>query len=145
MSLTEEQKNQFSNFVKAYRWQLSLTVGVVTGIIAAMITQTWMILFLSSTLAGLIMYSQRTITAVGIGASSVLITDIFFFVILSLSGPTLGVLDLFGGLILGPGFGWLILVIILVVGALIGASGGFIGASLSAIIPWPQWAPEKTE
>ena len=143
MSLTMEQKNKIGDFVIAYRWQVSLTIGVVAGVSLATITQTWMMFFLSSALAGLIMYCQRTITAVTIGALSVLITNIIFFILLSLSGPTLAVLDLFGGLILGPGFGWLILIIILMLGVLIGASGGFIGASISALIPWPEWSTKK--
>lgn len=145
MSLTIEQKNQIGDFVIAYRWQLSLTVGVGAGISLAMITQSWMIFFLSSALAGLIMYNQKSISAVAVGALSVLITNIFLFILLSFSGPTLTVLDIFGSLILGPSFGWLILLIILIIGVLIGASGGFIGASFSGLIPWPEWSTQKTE
>ena len=140
MSLSQEQKENIGNFIVDYRWQISLTIGILLGLFGAMLTNEWMFLFVSSGLAGLIMYTGRTRSAVGIGALSVLITDLILFLLLTLSGPALAALDLFGGLILGSGFGWLILLIILIIGTLIGASGGFIGASISIFIPWPQWA-----
>jgi len=43
-------------------------------------------------------------------------------------------LELFGGLLVGEGFGWLIIVIIILMGALFGALGGGIGSALSFLL-----------
>ncbi|MHA2033434.1 MAG: hypothetical protein ACW99Q_29020 [Candidatus Kariarchaeaceae archaeon] len=141
MSLTQEQKESIGSFIISYQWYIGLGIGILASLITSLLTQAWIFLFITSALAGLIM--NRAKAGVLAGALSVFFTFLIFLLYRIFTGPALAVLDLFIGLVGLSGFGWLVFIIILILGFLIGASGGFLGASVSELVPWPIWVQSK--
>ena len=100
-------------------------------------TGTWQLAYLAGFLAG--MLSLRIRRAVILGATSVLVAWAAYLVYVFVEGAGLSLADLVGQ-ILGAGAGawWLLTVMTLLLGAVLGAAGGFTGCTAARLFLWEQ-------
>ena len=114
---------------------LELMVGLLVSFCLASLFSTipvWQLIIIPGIIAGLLNKSlKRAILAGGIGI-------LIAWSLITISGITVKnlylIFDQFGALIIGPGFGWLIILIILLMGLIFGILGGMIGYYSKIII-----------
>lgn len=110
---------------------LSILVGAVLAGILSLIPL-WHLVLIAGILAGLLNRTMKKGTLSGAAGVCVCWLIIMIYGMVTINAYTL--MDQFGALLIGPGFGWLIFIIVLLVGTLFGALGGAIGSAVMIII-----------
>ncbi len=100
-----------------------------------LLTGTWQLAYLAGFLAGVL--SARVRRAVVLGATGVLVAWAAYLVYVFVAGRGLELANLVGQ-ILGAGSGswWLLTVLTLLLGAFLGAAGGFTGCTAARLFLW---------
>ena len=141
MALSQQQKGQIADTITKYRGWIAFVIGFISGLLIGYITGIWQLLALSAILAGLFARSYKR--GLLYGSMSVLAVYIYFLLILILTSPALTVLNVFIGIIGLSGMGIIALFITLLIGFLVGLTGGYLGAVIHSFITWPAWEPVK--
>ncbi|MFW9875765.1 MAG: hypothetical protein ACFFG0_21895 [Candidatus Thorarchaeota archaeon] len=110
---------------------LSIVVAIIFASLLSLIP-IWQLIILAGIAAGIFNKTMKKGTLSG--AAGVLIFWIIYTVHGIITKNTYILLDQFGALIIGPGFGWLLLILILLLGTLFGALGGAIGSGAMILI-----------
>ncbi len=108
-----------------------------------LLTGTWQFAYLAGFLAGIL--SSRIRRALLLGATGVLVAWAAYLVYVFVAGAGLQLADLVGGIFgLGGGSWWLLTVLTLLLGALLGAVGAFTGCAAARLFLWeePAATPE---
>lgn len=105
-----------------------------------LLTGTWELAYLAGFLAG--MLCSRTRRAILIGALSVAVAWAAYLSYVFVLGQGLQLADLVGQILgVGAGAWWLLTLLTLVLGALLGAAGGLTGFEGSRLFLWEEPAP----
>ena len=119
-------------------------VVFLAGFVSALLlllTGTWQLAYLAGFLAGLL--SSRLRRAVFLGALGVSTAWAAYLVYVFVAGLGLQLADLVGRIFgLGGGAWWLLTILTLVLGILLGAVGGMTGFLASRLFVWESPAPE---
>jgi hypothetical protein len=110
---------------------LSIFIAVVLASLLSLIP-VWQLVIIAGIAAGVLNRSMKRGTLSG--AAGVLIFWAIYMVHGMITKNTYTLLDQFGALIIGPGFGWLLVLLILLLGTLFGALGGAIGSGTMILI-----------
>ncbi|MFW9827853.1 MAG: hypothetical protein ACFFEY_09690 [Candidatus Thorarchaeota archaeon] len=110
---------------------LSIIISTVIASLLSLIP-IWQLVILAGIAAGVINKKIRRGTLSG--AAGVLIFWTIYVIHGMITRNTYTLLDRFGALIIGSGFGWLLLILILLLGILFGALGGAIGSGAMILI-----------
>ncbi len=123
---------------------LSTRVVFLSAFILALLmlfTGTWQLAYLAGFLAG--MLSARIRRAVILGATSVLVAWAAYLVYVFVAGAGLQLANLVGEILgVGGGSWWLLTVMTLLLGALLGAAGGVTGCTAARLFLWEPPAGE---
>lgn len=120
---------------------ISILIGMFTAW-ALLLIPIWQLIILAGILAGVLNNTmKRGIIA---GAISVGGFWLIYMVIGIYTINAFTMMDQFGALLIGSGFGWLIFIIVLLVGILLGALGGGIGSGMMMFVR-ERTEPNKTE
>ena len=103
---------------------LSIVVAIVLASLLSLIP-IWQLVILAGIAAGVLNETMKKGTLSG--AAGVFIFWLIYMVHGMVTRNTYALLDLFGALIIGSGYGWLLFILILLLGTLFGALGGAIG------------------
>jgi len=106
---------------------LSILVGAVLAGILSLIP-VWHLILIAGIVAGLFNRTMKRGTLSGAAGVCVCWLIIMLYGMVAMNAYTL--MDQFGALLIGAGFGWLIFIIVLLVGTLFGALGGAIGSAI---------------
>ena len=129
------------NFLLNNKWFL---ISIVVGAIAAFILcyiPFWYLVIIAGILAGL--FNRTMKKGIISGLTGVTIGWLIYIIIGIVINNTYLLLDQFGALIIGDGFGWLMLLLILLIGALFGALGGAIGSGIMILIKGYEKSPRE--
>lgn len=144
---TVNNQDKLHEVIGQYRGWIAFAVGFVTGLFLGFITQSWQLLELSAFLAGLFATTYKR--GVLYGGVSILAVYSFFLLIYILTTPAIQVMNIFTSILIEgiaginvSGMGFIGFFITLLIGFLIGISGGYLGAVIHSFIPWPE--AEKT-
>ena len=137
MALSVAQKNQVASLITKYRGWIAFGFAFIIGLLIGIFTHTWQFLSVSALIAGLFATTYKR--GLIYGSLSILAVYSFFLVIYLLTSPTLQVLNVFIGIIGLSGMGVLGLLITLLIGFLVGLTGGYLGAVIHSLIIWPNW------
>ncbi len=108
-----------------------------------LLTGTWQLAYLAGFLAGMLSVKMRR--AALLGALSVLVAWAAYLVYVFLAGLGLDLANLVGSILgVGQGAWWLLTVLTLVLGALLGAVGGLTGNTAAWLFLWEQPSAEAT-
>ena len=122
---------------------VSVRVAFLAGFALAnlmLLTGTWELAYLAGFLAG--MLCSRVRRAVLIGALSVAVAWAAYLSYVFVLGQGLQLADLVGQILgVGAGAWWLLTLLTLVLGALLGAAGGLTGYTGSRLFVWEESAP----
>lgn len=120
------------NFIISNKWfLLSILVGIIAAFLLCFVPF-WYLVIIAGILSGLF---NRTMTK-GIisGLIAVTIGWLIYMIIGIIINNTYMLLNQFSALIIGDGFGWLMFLLILLIGALFGALGGAVGSGIMILI-----------
>ncbi|MGY5876685.1 MAG: hypothetical protein RTU30_13135 [Candidatus Thorarchaeota archaeon] len=121
----------------------ALIITIVMGIVFQ-VSGSWMTMLIVGAIAALFLRSSKKAFFVGLVGVGIAWTGIFIFLVSS--GQALAVGDYFLGLLGLENLGWLVIVISILVGALLGGFGGLLGRSLiefiDALLPSSE-SPEE--
>ena len=92
----------------------------------------WQLIIIPGIVAGF--FNKRLRYAILSGLAGVTLSWTLYMITALTTRNTYAILDQVGTLMIGPGFGWLILLIVLIIGLLLGAFGGGLGYSLSILL-----------
>ena len=141
--LTDENKKKLNDVIIEYRGWIAFAVGFVTGLFIGLITHSWQLLEISAFIAGLFATTYKR--GVLYGGVSILAVYSFFLLIYVLTTPAFQVMDIFAGILINgivginvSGMGIVGFLITLLIGFLIGISGGYFGAVIHSFISWPE-------
>ena len=129
------------NLILNNKWFL---ISIVVGAIAAFILcyiPFWYLVIIAGILAGL--FNRTMKKGIISGIIGVTIGWLIYMIIGIVLNNTYLLLDQFGALIIGEGFGWLMLLLILLIGALFGALGGAIGSGIIILIKGYEKSPRE--
>jgi hypothetical protein len=110
---------------------MSIFIAILLAGILSLIPL-WQLVIIAGIFAGFLNKSMKRGTLSG--AIGVFIFWLIFIVFHIVAINAYSLLDQFGALLISTGFGWLILIIILLVGTLLGALGGTIGSGLLMLL-----------
>ena len=91
-------------------------------------------MFVSAFISGL--FATRIRLGALYGSLTIFLTYLILLVFIFLTSPALDILNIFIGIVGLSGMGWLVAIIILILGLLIGATGGYLGGTVSQFVPW---------
>ena len=134
---TENKKKQLNLVITNYRGWIAFGSGFLTGLIIGFFTHNWQLLSLSAILAGLFATSYKKGSLYG--SVSIAAVYAFFLMVYILTTPAFQVMNVFIGIIGLSGMGILGFLITLLIGFLIGLTGGYFGSVVHSFIPWPVW------
>jgi hypothetical protein len=114
------------------------------GLILTYFTQDWKWLFVIAIIAGL--FAGTYTKGVKYGSLSVMSVYLIQLFYLLVTSPSLNVLNIFVSVIdenIGPiglaGMGWIALLVIMLIGFLVGTTGGYFGSVWHSLINWDEW------
>ena len=136
-SSANNQKKQLSVVITNYRGWIAFVCSFLTGLIIGFFTHNWQLLSLSAILAGLFATSYKK--GLLYGSTSIVAVYAFFLLVYILTTPAFQVMNVFIGIIGLSGMGILGFLITLLIGFLIGLTGGYFGSVVHSFIPWPVW------
>jgi hypothetical protein len=110
---------------------LSIIVSTILASLLSLIP-IWQLIILAGIAAGVLNNKIRRGTLSG--AAGVLIFWTIYIIHGMITRNTYTLLDQFGALLIGPGFGWLLVVLVLLLGTLFGALGGAIGSGAMILV-----------
>ncbi|TXT58877.1 MAG: membrane protein of unknown function [Promethearchaeota archaeon] len=110
---------------------ISILVGIFTSW-ALLLIPIWQLIILAGILAGVLNSTLKK--GILAGAIAVGLFWLIYMIIGFVSINAYTMLDQFGGLLIGSGFGWLIFIIVLLMGILFGALGGGIGSAMMMLV-----------
>lgn len=100
-----------------------------------LLTGTWQLAYLAGFLAGIL--SSRAVRAMIVGAAGVLVAWAAYLVYVFLAGAGLQLANLVGQILgVGSGSWWLLTVMTLLLGAILGAIGGLTGCTAARLFLW---------
>ncbi|MFX1390227.1 MAG: hypothetical protein ACFE9Z_09215 [Promethearchaeota archaeon] len=114
--------------------QIFILSIIVSTVIASLLSLTpvWQLIILAGIAAGVLNKKIRRGTLSG--ATGVLIFWTIYVIHGMITRNTYTLLDQFGALLIGSGFGWLLVMLVLLLGTLFGALGGAIGSGAMILI-----------
>ncbi len=114
--------------------QIFILSTIISTLFASLLSliPIWQLIILAGIAAGVINKKIRRGTLSG--AAGVLLFWTIYVIHGMITRNTYTLLDQFGALIIGSGFGWLLLILILLLGTLFGALGGAIGSGAMILI-----------
>ncbi|UCC18753.1 MAG: hypothetical protein JSV62_11680 [Promethearchaeota archaeon] len=123
---------------------LSIIVALVLASLLILIP-IWQLIILAGIGAGILNKTMKKGTLSG--AIGVFIYWLIYTIHGMITKNTYVLLDQFGALIIGPGFGWLLLILILLLGTLFGALGGAIGSGAMILIKprFKKWVSKNRD
>lgn len=92
----------------------------------------WQLVIIPGIIAGF--FNKQLRYAVLSGLTGVILSWLIYILVAFITRNTYTILDQVGALLVGTGFGWLILLITLIIGILMGILGGGIGYSISILL-----------
>ena len=92
----------------------------------------WQLVIIPGIIAGF--FNKRLRYALLSGLAGVTLSWTLYMITALATRNTYAILDQIGTLMIGPGFGWLIVLIVLIIGILLGTFGGGLGYSLSILL-----------
>ncbi len=102
-----------------------------------LLTGTWQLAYLAGFLAGIL--SPRIRRAVVVGGAGVLVAWSAYLVYVFVAGAGLQLADLVGAILgVGGGSWWLLTILTLLLGAVLGAVGGFTGCTAARLLLWER-------
>jgi hypothetical protein len=110
---------------------LSIIIATILSSLLSLI-QIWQLVILAGIVAGILNKTMKMGTLSG--AMGVLIFWTIYVIHGMITRNTYTLLDQFGALIIDSGFGWLLVILILLLGTLFGALGGAIGTGMMILI-----------
>jgi len=110
---------------------LSILVGAILAGILSLIP-VWHLVLIAGIVAGLLNRTMKKGTLSGAAGVCVCWLIIMIYGMVTINAYIL--LDQFGALLIGSGFGWLIFIIVLLVGTMFGALGGAIGSAVMILL-----------
>ncbi len=100
-----------------------------------LLTGTWQLAYLAGFLAG--MLSSRVLRGVVLGAAGVVVAWAAYLVYVFVAGAGFQLANLVGAILgVGPGSWWLLTVMTLLLGAILGAAGGVTGCTAARLFLW---------
>lgn len=137
MSSSSEQATSLQDFVNQYRGWIAFILSFVLGFLIGYFTHSWQLLFLPAILAG---YFGKTYKK-GAKYGSLSILALYAVLLLNyiVNYSALQALNIFIGLIGIQGMGILGVLITLLIGFLIGITGGYLGSVIHSFIEKPIW------
>jgi hypothetical protein len=114
--------------------QIFILSTIISTVVASFLSliPVWQLIILAGIAAGVLNKKIRRGTLSG--AAGILLFWIIYVIHGMITNNTYTLLDQFGALIIGSGFGWLLLLLILLLGTLFGALGGAIGSGAMILI-----------
>jgi hypothetical protein len=114
--------------------QIFILSTIISTLIASLLSliPIWQLIILAGIAAGVI--NKKIRRGILSGAAGVLIFWTIYVIHGMITRNTYTLLDQFGAIIIGSGFGWLLLILILLLGTLFGALGGAIGSGAMILI-----------
>lgn len=102
-----------------------------------LLTGTWQLAYLAGFLAG--MLSSHIRRAILLGATGVLVAWAAYLVYVFVAGAGLQLANLVGEILgVGGGAWWLLTILTLLLGAILGAAGGFTGCTAARLFLWEE-------
>lgn len=130
--------NQDQDFFDKYRGWIVLLIGIFTGLLLAILTRNWQSMFIVAILTG--GFSPTSYKkGMKYGSFSVLFTYFILLGYLYTTSPLMDVMNVFIGIIGLNGMGYIIFIVTLLIGFLIGLTGGYFGSVWSSLINWDEW------
>ena len=129
---------------KKYKYFIYTTIGALCLTMLFTLIPVWQLIVIPGIIAGF--FNKQLRYAVLSGLAGVTISWLIYMIMTLALRNTYTILDQIGELIVGSGFGWLIFLIILIIGLVMGALGGGIGFSISILLkPYMEQKIRKTD
>jgi hypothetical protein len=128
---------------KTYKYFIYTTIGALCLTMLLTLIPVWQLIVIPGIVAGF--FNKRLRYAVLSGLTGVTISWLIYMISSLALRNTYTILEQIGELMVGSGFGWLIFLLILIIGLLMGALGGGIGYSISILLtPYLEQRIRKT-
>jgi hypothetical protein len=132
-----------SKIEKKYKYFIYTTIGALCLTMLFTLIPVWQLIVIPGIIAGL--FNKQLRYAVLSGLAGVTISWLIYMIISLATRNTYAILEQIGELMVGSGFGWLIFLIVLIIGLIMGALGGGIGYSISVLLkPYIEQRMRKT-
>jgi hypothetical protein len=129
---------------KKYKYFIYTTIGALCLTMLLTLIPVWQLIVIPGIVAGF--FNKRLRYAVLSGLTGVTISWLIYMISSLALRNTYTILEQIGELMVGSGFGWLIFLLILIIGLLMGALGGGIGYSISILLtPYLEQRIRKTD
>ena len=129
---------------KTYKYFIYTTIGALCLTMLLTLIPVWQLIMIPGIVAGF--FNKRLRYAVLSGLTGVTISWLIYMISSLALRNTYAILEQIGELMIGSGFGWLIFLIILIIGLVMGALGGGIGFSISILLkPYMEQKIRKTD
>jgi hypothetical protein len=129
---------------KTYKYFIYTTIGALCLTMLLTLIPVWQLIVIPGIVAGF--FNKRLRYAVLSGLTGVTISWLIYMISSLALRNTYTILEQIGELMVGSGFGWLIFLLILIIGLLMGALGGGIGYSISILLtPYLEQRIRKTD
>lgn len=141
--LSEEQKIHITNVINNNRFVISFFTSLIFSLLLGYLLHEWWVILPAGIIGGLFYVKMSRAILVGFLANGVAwILFLLYYAIFV--PPSLYIADIFLSTAGLNGFGWLAIILTILIGAIGGGIGGSIGSAISAFIPWSEWQPKKT-
>jgi len=129
---------------KTYKYFIYTTIGALCLTMLLTLIPVWQLIMIPGIVAGF--FNKRLRYAVLSGLTGVTISWLIYMISSLALRNTYAILEQIGELMVGSGFGWLIFLLILIIGLVTGALGGGIGYSISILLkPYIEQRIRKTD
>jgi hypothetical protein len=127
-----------------YKYFIYTTIGALCLTMLFTLIPVWQLIVIPGIIAGF--FNKQLRYAVLSGLAGVTISWLIYMIMSLVLRNTYAILEQIGELMVGSGFGWLIFLIILIIGLVMGALGGGIGYSISILLkPYIEQKIRKTD
>jgi hypothetical protein len=115
-----------------YRHFIYTTIGALCLTLLFTLIPVWQLIVIPGIVAGF--FNKQLRYAVLSGLTGVTLSWLIYMIVAFATRNTFAILEQIGELMVGSGFGWLIFLIVLILGLIMGALGGGIGYSISILL-----------
>ncbi|TFF83888.1 MAG: hypothetical protein EU552_02295 [Promethearchaeota archaeon] len=121
-----------SEIETTYKYFIYTTIFVICLTMLLTLVPVWQLVIIPCIVAGF--FNKQLRYAILSGLTGITISWLIYIIVAFATRNTYAILDQVGALMVGTGFGGLILLIIVVIGLLMGALGGGLGYSISILL-----------